>query len=269
MEFHGTKLFFNWRYQSSMEFHGIFHGTLVSFEMALPNSMESHGTRWFYLATPDFHWIPRDIPCKSRVTWYWLEWQSQVSMEFHGTQWYFIWRHQRSMEFHGIFRRWPWNACVIWNGAFLVPCNRMELGVFLFGDSRVPWNSMEYPMEVQGNMVLNKMTISKFHGIPWNLLIFHFAAPELLGIQWNILWNSMEHLCHLEWRPLNSNESLGTRWFSYLATPELHGITWTPDILPLRPLTWNRNKCPCFCTFPLEFGGVGDLHTHQNRRVVC
>ena len=46
-------------------------------------------------------------------------------------------------------------------------------------------------------------------------------------------------------------------------------VTWTPDILRLWPLTCNRNKCPCFCTFPLEFGGVGDLHTHQNRRVVC
>ena len=40
-------------------------------------------------------------------------------------------------------------------------------------------------------------------------------------------------------------------------------ITWTPDILPYRPLTWNRNKCPCFCTFPLEFGGVSDLHIHN------
>ena len=46
-------------------------------------------------------------------------------------------------------------------------------------------------------------------------------------------------------------------------------ITWTPNILPWRPLTWNRNKCPCFCAFPLEFGGVGDLHKHQNRRVAC
>ena len=48
-----------------------------------------------------------------------------------------------------------------------------------------------------------------------------------------------------------------------------HTITWTPDILSLRSLTWNCNKCPCFCTFPLEFGGVSDLHTHQNRRAVC
>ena len=46
-------------------------------------------------------------------------------------------------------------------------------------------------------------------------------------------------------------------------------ITWTLDILSLWSLTWNRNKCPGFCTFPLEFGGVSDLHTHQNRRLVC
>ena len=81
-------------------------------------------------------------------------------------------------------------------------------------------------MEVQGNMILNKMTISKFHGIPWNEVIFHLAAPEFHGIPWNIPWNSMEHLCHLKWHPPNSMESLGTRWFFYLAPPEFHGIPW-------------------------------------------
>ena len=70
---------------------------------------------------------------------------------------------------------------------------------------------MEHSMEVQGNMVLNKMTISKFHEIPWNLVIFHLAAPEFHGIPWNIPWNSMERMCHLKWRPPNSMESLGTR----------------------------------------------------------
>ena len=70
----------------------------------------------------------------------------------------------------------------------------MELGDFLFGDSRVPWNSMEYPMEVQGNMVLNKITILKILGIPWNKVIFHLATPDFHGIPWNIPWNSMEHL---------------------------------------------------------------------------
>ena len=46
-------------------------------------------------------------------------------------------------------------------------------------------------------------------------------------------------------------------------------ITSTPDILPQRPLTWNRNKYLWFYIFLLEFGGVGNLHTHQNRRVLC
>ena len=35
-----------------------------------------------------------------------------------------------------------------------------------------------------------------------------------------------------------------------------------PGYFPLRPLSWNRNKYPCFYIFPLEFLGVGDLHTH-------
>ena len=160
-------------------------------------------------------------------------------MEFHGTKWYFIWRHQSSMEFHGIFHGIPCNTCVIcngallipwnpvefddffylatpesnipchtfiiWNGALLIPWNPIELGDFLFGDSRVPRNFMVYPIEVQDNMILIKMTISKFHGIPWNLVIFHLAAPEFHGIPWNSMelgnspfggprvpWNSME-----------------------------------------------------------------------------
>ena len=53
------------------------------------------------------------------------------------------------MEFHGIFHGIPWKPRVISNGAVLIPWNPMELGDFLFGDSRVSWNSMEYPVEVQ------------------------------------------------------------------------------------------------------------------------
>ena len=53
------------------------------------------------------------------------------------------------MEFHGIFHGIPWNTCAIGNGALLIPWNPMELGDFLFGDSRVPWNSMEYLLEIQ------------------------------------------------------------------------------------------------------------------------
>ena len=54
-----------------------------------------------------------------------------------------------SMEFHGIFHEIPWNICVIWSGALLIPWNPMELGDFLFDSSRVPWNSIEYDLEVQ------------------------------------------------------------------------------------------------------------------------
>ena len=93
---------------SSMEYSMEFHGKLVSFEMA---PSEFHGIPWnlvmFYLATPESHGIPWNIPCKSRITWYWVKWQSQSSLEFHGTKWYFIWRHQSSMEFRKIFHGIP------------------------------------------------------------------------------------------------------------------------------------------------------------------
>ena len=79
-----------------------------------------------------------------------IPWNSmECSMEFHGTKWYVIWRHQSSMEFHGIFHEIPWNICVIWSGALLIPWNPMELGDFLFDNSSVPWNSIEYDLEVQ------------------------------------------------------------------------------------------------------------------------
>ena len=43
----------------------------------------------------------------------------------------------------------------------LIPWNPVELGDFLIGDSRILWNSMEYPLEVQGNKVpWNSMELS-------------------------------------------------------------------------------------------------------------
>ena len=152
----------------------------------------------------------------TRVPWNSMEY----SMEFHGTNWYFIWRHKSSMEFHGIFHGIQWNTCVICNGALPIPWNPMELGDFLFGDCRVPWNSMEYPVGVQPGQnaikwqsqssmgfhgtkwyfIWRHQSSMEFHGmfpgIPWNLVICHLAAPEFHGIPWNIPWNSMEHLCH-------------------------------------------------------------------------
>ena len=103
MEFHGNKLYFIWRHQSSMEFHGLFHGipwnTCVIWNGALLIPWNPMELGDFYLATQEFYGIPWNIPCKSRVTWYWIKWQSQSSMEFHGTKWYFIWRHPSSMDY--------------------------------------------------------------------------------------------------------------------------------------------------------------------------
>ena len=172
MEFHETKLYFIWRYQSSMEFYGIFHkipwNTCVIWNCALLipwNPMEL-GDFLFGDSRVPWNYVKYPMQVQGNITWYWIKWQSQSSMEFHGTKCCFIWRHQSSMEFHGIFHGIPCNTSVIWNDVLLIPWQHMELGDFLFGDSRVQWNSMEYPMEVHGNMVLIKMTISKFHGVP-------------------------------------------------------------------------------------------------------
>ena len=115
MAFHGTLWHVIWQRQSSMEFHG----TLLSFEMA-PSK---------------FHVIPWNLVIFDKAT-------SKIH-EFHGTKWYFIWRHQSSMEFHGIFHGIPWNTCVIWNGALLIPWNHLELGNFLI------WR-LQSCMEFQG-----------------------------------------------------------------------------------------------------------------------
>ena len=141
-----------------------------------PNSMESHGSRWFFYVflfgdsrvpwnSVEYSWEvqgSRSSNDNLKVPWNSMELSDtsfggtkvpcnsmECSMEFHGTKWYVIWRHQSSMEFHGIFHGIPWNICVIWNGALLILWKPMELGDFLFGDSRFPWNSMEYPLEVQ------------------------------------------------------------------------------------------------------------------------
>ena len=134
-----------------------------------------------------------------------IPWNSmECSMEFHGTKWYVIWRHQSSMEFHGIFHGIPWNSCVICNGALLIPWNPMELGDFFWPLYRVPRHSMVYPIEVRDNMVLIKMTISKFHGIPWNWLILHLAAPEFHGIRWNLV---IAHLVALEFHGISCHST--------------------------------------------------------------
>ena len=104
MEFNGTKLYFIWWYQSSMEFHGLFHG------IPWKTCVIRNGT----LRIP---WNPMELGDvlfgDFRVPWNSMEYPMQVQdnmvlskmtiSKFHGTKWYFIWRHQISMEFHGIF----------------------------------------------------------------------------------------------------------------------------------------------------------------------
>ena len=46
-------------------------------------------------------------------------------------------------------------------------------------------------------------------------------------------------------------------------------MKWTPDTFSKRPLLWKRSKHPCFYIFPIEFGGSGDIHKHQNSRTSC
>ena len=153
MEFHGTKWYFIWRPKSSMEFHG----TPVSFEMA---PFLFHGITCnlviLYLATPEFRGIPWNSPWKSRVTWYWIKWQSESSMEFHGSKWYF---HLVALKFNGI----PWN--ISWNA--------LELSYISFGSTRVLWKSMEF----HGTLVSFEMAPSQFRGIPWNSFVFYLATP--------------------------------------------------------------------------------------------
>ena len=152
MEFHGTYWYFIWRHQSSMEFHGIFHVILwntwqcviCNGALLIPGNPMELGDVLFGHSI-EFHGIPWYIPWKFRVAWHWIQWQSQSSMEFHGT-------------------------CVIWNGALLIPWNPMDLGDFFMilhlatPEFRgIPWN-IPWKSRVTGH----KMTISKFHGIAWN-----------------------------------------------------------------------------------------------------
>ena len=94
-----------------------------------------------------------------------------------------------------------------------------------------------------------------------------------------VLWRHKSSLYHSDMMEANDTKGI---FVTYLpGSDEL--ILWyqkqvpqagisnimNPGYFPLRPLSWNRNKYPCFYIFPLEIGGVGDLHTHQNRRVLC
>ena len=138
MEFHGTKWYVIWRHQSSMEFHGIFHGipwntcVICNGALLIPwNPMEF--SDFLFGHSIEFHGIPCYIPLKSGITWCWLKWLSQSSMEFHGTEWYCLWRYQSSMEFHGIQ----------WNLVIALEFHGISCYSTFHGTSVVSWNSME------------------------------------------------------------------------------------------------------------------------------
>ena len=146
MEFHGTCVVWNgallilWYPMDLGDFFYdfLFGDSRVPWNIPWKSRVTGHkmtiskfpGIPWNYLiqdlAAPKFHVIPWNVPWNSmepsdmsfggtRVPWNSMEY----SMEFHGTNWYFIWRQQSSMVFHGIFH-----------------------GIF---------RSVEYSLEVQGN----------------------------------------------------------------------------------------------------------------------
>ena len=143
----------------------------------------------------------------------------------------------------------PW---VISNGALLIPWNSMEwytelqrimmlikvirdsieLGYVLifrphnsmefheicdipFGDTRVPWNFMEYSMEFHG--ILCHVT---FHGtsiVSWNSMELLLWLWQFHGIPWNFGWGPKFHgISKLPW---NSMELHNWVW-------GFHGILW-------------------------------------------
>ena len=111
MKFHGTKLYFIWRHQSSMEFHGIFHGipwntcVILNGAFLIPwNSV----SQWVLI-----RWLQS---CMDSMEYY-MKVQGNLvmiktiissSMEFNGTKLFLIWQHQSSMEFHGTLCHLKW-----------------------------------------------------------------------------------------------------------------------------------------------------------------
>ena len=107
--------------------------------------------------------------------------------------------------------------------------NSMELGGIRYGESRVPWSSMEYSMGDQENLRLIEIT-SKFHGIPWNPVVFDLAALEFYGIPWSIPWNRF------------------VIWNGSHPPTQFHGIPWNSMKFDLamqkfHEIPWNSVEC--------------------------
>ena len=167
-----------------------------------------------HLAAPEFHGIPWNIPWNSmelidisfggtRVPWNSMEY----SMEFHGTPVPFVMAHS---YFHGI----PWNSVIF--------CLEIAEWFFylLFGDSRVPWHSVEYSLEDQVKRSWNDNLKA-----PWNSKELSDTSFGGTKVPWNVPWNSME---------ISDMSFGGTRvpWNSMEYCMEFHGIIVSFEMVP-------------------------------------
>ena len=255
MEFHGIRWRPIWRLYNSMEYHGIFHGIPWKSAFLIPWNYQimkllsplnfSIADIWFGHAWfPYEQWDETYNPMKH---WFHLEWRSPTSLEFYGTWWYMIWRFQSSVEFHDIFNGNPLNPGVIWNGALLLPWNSMELGDIWFGKLTVSWNTLEYSMNSMESPVIwydatlvpwnfiehcniwysdsidpwTSIAITKFRGIPWNLVTSDLVIQEFHGIHLTFRGCPRKH-------DVNENGVLKVSWNSMELGDILFGATRVP-----------------------------------------
>ena len=72
------------------------------------------------------------------------------------------------------------------------------------------------------------------------------------------------------WRPFCLSLDMSTKFCSKVNCFRMSGWWWwfvvsnkmKPTYFPWWPLPWNHHKYPCFCIFPLHFGGMFNTHTH-------
>ena len=189
MEFHGTRWYFIWRHQSSMEFHGIFHGipwnTCVIWNGGLPIT-------WNPVDLDDFFLFG-----DSRVPCYSMEYSTQVK----GNMVFIKMRISNLMDFHGTLV--PPNEISISSMEYSMEYS-MELWCHQMTYDLVPWNSMEHSMEFHGTLVAPKevsLSSMEFHGtlrlsfydlLPWTSKAY---SMEVHGTKWYFIWrhqSSME-----------------------------------------------------------------------------
>ena len=148
MEFNGTKWYFIWRHQGSMEFYGIFHGirwnTCVIWNgvLLIP---------WNRLELGDF--LPRN-------KWFCHFCQSRdgIGNVISPERCFLLPTDTRIPTRNTVPTEYIKNKAVY--NLYLEPWNSMELSDISFGGTRVPWNSMEYSMEFDGTLVSFQMAFS-------------------------------------------------------------------------------------------------------------